>query len=375
MKMSFDMYTHWLKRWHCFINWKPQRHGTLFKTVPRAVDWVKSKQIYVWHGAIAQTEDNCTKWNSIITCKTTIATMTLPRLLLVHKHIPTMMLGSLLLWYTFIFFLSAHKFTGIVISFVYSLIESSIPCKRTFLLPWFGLVCLVLHHFLSLSFRNFRFSATSLRRASVQSVRAMHAFHTALNWMNIYFYISEQCFRSYVQWCARFMPRVQQSLQQRVMLMTMTMTTMVGGWVGIRKFVVFISHKIHGGILNLITTMQTRQCYSLEITLPPTKRTYNNVNVSISWRHFKFVSWAERTYLKARKTTVAHKRSGISVSLFTIYSFDVEHLNLSCFFLSVPIESPFLPLHVIAFWRFLSAFANVKVSTNATVQSAVETLE
>lgn len=63
-----------------------------------------------------------------------------------------MMLGSLLLWYTFIFFLSAHKFTGIVISFVYSLIESSIPCKRTFLLPWFGLVWLSRAASLSFSF-------------------------------------------------------------------------------------------------------------------------------------------------------------------------------------------------------------------------------
>lgn len=140
MKMSFDMYTHWLKRWHCFINWKPQRHGTLFKTVPRAVDWVKSKQIYVWHGAIAQTEDNCTKWNSIITCKTTIATMTLPRLLLVHKHIPTMMLGSLLLWYTFFFSLCPQiyrhcYFVCVFAHWVFNTMQTNIFIATV----WFGL--------------------------------------------------------------------------------------------------------------------------------------------------------------------------------------------------------------------------------------------
>lgn len=133
------------------------------------------------------------------------------------------------------FFFCSLKFTGIVSSIVW-IRSLSLQFHANEHLLCCALACLsrciTFFLFCSVTF----VSATSFEMND-QSGRArahthvMHAFHTALNWMEMFLLIRSVCDRSDVCVC-EIMRSVQ---QQRVMLMLMMTMTMVGGWVGIRK--------------------------------------------------------------------------------------------------------------------------------------------
>lgn len=323
----------------------------------------------MWHEAITPTgsRDNCTKRNSIITCKTAIAVMT-P--LLVHIHIAFNNDAVLsVIRYTISFFLLAQIYRHCKFDCVDSLIESSIPCKRTFVMLCFG-VSLALHHFLPLLFRNFRFShiirnewpKRARARAHTRDARISHSIE--LNG-NVFTY--SKCLRSFSYVCVCEIMRSVQ--QQRVMLMLMMMMmtmTMVGGWVGIRKCLYSFHTQNswwdlepdHYNAVKVMLLSWNHRTH-LQTHIQPTKRTYNNVNVSTLWRHFKFVSWTERTYNKWEEKTVAHKRSGISV--FHILLVHVKHLNLVVGLILVFLDLSEVPHRMnLTIWQFSSAFVKQK---------------